>query len=465
MYMLVSNSVFNNRRQHLMQSVGEGLILLPGNEEAPMNYTDNVYPFRQDSNFLYYAGIRLPHLALLLDVDAGSAVLFGDELTIDHIVWMGAQPSLHELADAAGIAEVRAFDALASVLQQAQKTGRPIHYAPPYRGEQHIQLSQWLGCHLEQVVPNSSTRLIQAIVAQRAIKEAVEVADIERALETTGKMHRAVMQAARAGITESVLVGLAQQVAVADGGGPAYGTILTINGHVLHNHAYHHTLREGQLVLGDFGAETRYGYAGDITRTFPVSPTFTTQQREIYELVLATEMAAIDAIQPGRTYREIHLQAARQITVGLQALGLMKGDADEAVAAGAHALFFPHGLGHMLGLDVHDMEGLGENWVGYRPGMERSTQFGLRSLRLARELEPGFVLTVEPGIYFIPQLIDIWQAEGKCRDFICFDKLHAYRDFTGVRIEDNVLVTATGHRVLGNPIPKTIEAVESLRLG
>lgn len=430
-----------------------------------MNYTDNVYPFRQDSNFLYYAGIRLPHLALVLDTEAGKATLYGDELSIDHIVWMGPQPTLHELAEAAGIHEVRAFSELSHALQTAKSAGRPVHYAPPYRGEQRIQLAEWLDYTLYEVESNSSLKLIQSIVAQRSIKEAVEVADIERALDTTGKMHLAVMQAARAGITESVLVGLAQQIAIADGGGPAYGTILTINGHVLHNHAYHHTLREGQLVLGDFGAETRYGYAGDITRTFPVSAAFTTQQREIYELVLATEMAAIEAIQPGKTYRDIHLQAARQITVGLQALGLMQGDPDESVAAGAHALFFPHGLGHMLGLDVHDMEGLGEEHVGYRPGLERSTQFGFKSLRLARELEPGFVLTVEPGIYFIPQLIDIWASKGTCKDFIQFDKLNAYRDFTGVRIEDNILVTATGHRVLGNPIPKTVEAVEALRLG
>jgi Xaa-Pro aminopeptidase len=451
------------RRQRLMQEIGQGLILLPGNEEAPMNYTDNVYPFRQDSNFLYFTGIRLPHLALLLDADKGTETLFGNEPTIDDIVWMGPQPSLHALAQDIGIANVRPFEELAGVLGEALGKGRAIHYTPTYRGDQAIRLSEWLSVPVTALQAGASEPLIHAIVRQRAIKNDAELLEIEAALATTGRMHLEVMRKARAGMSESELAGIAAGIAVSGGGQLAYGIILTINGHVLHNHEYHNTLREGQLLLGDFGAETANGYAGDITRTFPVSAAFSAQQRDIYELVLATETNAIHAVKPGVLYRDIHLGAARQIASGLKDLGIMQGDVDEAVAAGAHALFFPHGLGHMLGLDVHDMEGLGEHFVGYRPGLERSKQFGLKSLRLARELEPGFVLTVEPGIYFIPELIAIWEKEGRCKDFIRYDRLASYLGFTGIRIEDNVVVTPEGNRVLGSPIPKTIAEVEDIR--
>ena len=458
-----TGTTYAQRRRRLMQEMGQGLILLPGNEEAPMNYTDNVYPFRQDSNFLYFTGIRLPHLAVLLDADKGTETLFGNEPTIDDIVWMGPQPSLHALAQEIGIEEVRPFDELAGILREAEGKGQSVHYAPTYRGDQAIRLSEWLSVPVAALHAGASEPLIHAIVRQRSVKDDSELLEIEAALATTGRMHMDVMRKARAGMSESQLAGIAAGIAVAGGGQLAYGIILTINGHVLHNHEYHNTLKEGQLLLGDFGAETASGYAGDITRTFPVSAAFSAQQRDIYELVLATETNAIKAVKPGVLYRDIHLQAARQIASGLKDLGIMQGDVDEAVAAGAHALFFPHGLGHMLGLDVHDMEGLGEQYVGYRPGLERSKQFGLKSLRLARELEPGFVLTVEPGIYFIPELISIWEKEGRCKDFIRYDRLAPYLGFTGVRIEDNVVVTPEGHRVLGAPIPKAIAEVEEIR--
>jgi Xaa-Pro aminopeptidase len=341
--------------------------------------------------------------------------------------------------------------------------GRQIHYLPPYRGEQTLQLSRLLDKPAEKVVEGVSVPLIEAVVRQRMVKSEAEIQEIERAVDISGEMHLAAMRQARVGMTEAQLAGLVEGIAVAGGGHLAYPVILTINGHVLHNHQHHHILQEGQMVLGDFGAETANGYAGDITRTFPVSRKFSAQQREIYQLVLQTEMNAIEACRPGLQYKEVHLLAALQIAEGLKDLGLMQGDMAEAVAQGAHALFFPHGLGHALGMDVHDMEGLGESYVGYRTGLERSKQFGLKSLRLARELEPGFVLTVEPGIYFIPQLIDIWQREGRCKEFIRFDRLDAYRDFTGIRIEDNIAITPDGCRILGKPIPKSLEEVESLR--
>lgn len=457
------SGTYEARRTRLAREVGDGLILLPGNEESAMNYADNVYHFRQDSTFLYFAGVNLPHLAILLDANTGTATLFGPERTIDDIVWMGPQPSLAELAAGVGIEKTLPFEMLEPSVKAALAQGRQIHYLPPYRGEQTLQLSRLLDKPPGKVAEGASVPLIEAVVRQRMVKSEAEIHEIERAVDISGEMHLAAMRQARPGMTEAQLAGLVEGIAVAGGGHLAYPVILTINGHILHNHQHHHVLREGQMVLGDFGAETVNAYAGDITRTFPVSRKFSAQQRDIYQLVLQTEVEAIEACRPGTMYKDVHLRAALRIAEGLKDLGLMQGDMEEAVAQGAHALFFPHGLGHALGMDVHDMEGLGESYVGYRTGLERSKQFGLKSLRLARELEPGFVLTVEPGIYFIPQLIDIWQKEGKCSDFIRFDRLDAYRDFTGVRIEDNIAITPDGCRILGKPIPKSLEEVEALR--
>jgi Xaa-Pro aminopeptidase len=457
--------MFRARRSALLREVGSGLVLLPGNEEAPMNYADNVYHFRQDSSFLYFTGIRLPHFALLMDASTGGSILFGQEPTIDDIVWMGPQPLPDQLAEGAGIEKALPYEALGAHIASALAAGRAVHYLPPYRGEQLIRLSGWLGKPIGEISAGASVGLIQAVVRQRIVKSDAEIEEIGRAVDITGQMHIAAMRQAREGMTEAELAGLVEGIAVAGGGNLSYPVILTVNGHVLHNHQHHNLLRRGQMVLGDFGAETANGYAGDITRTFPVAERFTPQQKDIYEIVLGTETDAIAACRPGVSYREVHLNAALQIANGLKDLGLMQGDMAEAVAQGAHALFFPHGLGHALGLDVHDMEGLGEQYVGYRPGLERSKQFGLKSLRFARTLEPGFVLTVEPGIYFIPQLIDIWQKEGRAKDFIRYDKLEAFRDFTGIRIEDNIVVTEAGCQVLGTGIPKQLEEIEAIRTG
>jgi Xaa-Pro aminopeptidase len=328
-----------------------------------------------------------------------------------------------------------------------------------------IHMGQWLGLPAHEVRQQASEELIKAVVALVSAKGPEEVAEMEKALAVTHAMHLAAMRAARPGIKEAQLAGIVEGIALAAEGQLAYPAILTVNGQTLHNHYHGNVLQSGQLVLGDFGAETPTHYAGDITRTFPVDQTFTAKQKEIYQLVLDTEEACIAACRPGVRYLDVHLQACRQIAEGLKALGLMQGDVEEAVQQGAHALFFPHGLGHMIGMDVHDMEGLGENYVGYGGEAERSTQFGLKSLRLARALQPGFVLTVEPGIYFIPELIDMWQSQGKFAEFINYDKVQEYRDFGGIRIEDNVLITEEGYRVLGPRIAKTIEEVEAVRNG
>jgi Xaa-Pro aminopeptidase len=331
----------------------------------------------------------------------------------------------------------------------------------PYRAE-HYALFQQINEHADcSVAP--SLPLTRAIIAQREIKTAEEIAQMEEALQITAQMHRKVMQSATAGKTEAILAGIAAGVAVANQVMPAYGIILSRNGEILHNEYYGNVLKEGDLVLGDFGAESRMHYAGDITRTFPVSKQFSGQQREIYKLVLDAQIKAIEAMQPGRLFRDIHLQVAKTLTEGLKSIGLMQGDTETAVAEGAHALFFPHGLGHMIGLDVHDMEGLGEDHVGYDEHVSRSEQFGLAYLRMAKGLRPGHVVTVEPGLYFIPALIDQWRAEGRHGSFINYDVVDTFRGFGGVRIEDNVLVTDGGHRVLGPAIPKTVKEIEALR--
>jgi Xaa-Pro aminopeptidase len=453
-------NTYRDRRDALSKQFDSGILFFLGNEESPMNYADNIYRFRQDSNFLYYFGLDQPHLAGLIDIDEQKTILFGNELTIEHVVWMGPQPALSEQAAEIGISDTRPYNDLAAYLEKAVKAKRPIHFSPPYRGENILKLQAWLGTtELE-----SSEALVKAIVAQRLVKSEEEIQQMEKALAITKQMFVNAIKTSRPGIKEAKLSGQVEGIALATEGQLAYPAILTVNGQTLHNHYHGNTLKSGQLVLGDFGAEAPYShYASDITRTWPVDGTFTEKQKAIYQIVLDAQMAVIEALKPGVRFLDMHLLSAKIITEGLQSLGLMKGDADAAVKAGAHALFFPHGLGHAIGLDVHDMEDLGENHVGYGDELERSTQFGLKSLRFARAVQPGHVLTVEPGLYFIPELIEQWQKEGKHTDFIVYEKLQDYLSFSGVRIEDNILITEDGHRVLGPAIPKTIAEIEALR--
>ena len=460
---MFGKETYIQRRNILKEKVGSGLVLLMGNDYSPMNYEDNIYNFRQDSTFLYYAGIDVAHVAVIIDIDANKTILFGKDLSVEYIVWMGIQPTMSELADKSGIEKLQDYNNISTFLKNAKSKGRDVHFLPPYRAENKLKMEEWLDIRTKDLKKNTSKKLIQAVIVQRSIKSAEEVIEMEHAVAITKEMHVAAMQAAREGRKEHDLAGIVQGIAKGCGGDLAYPIIMTVNGQTLHNHYHGNTLKEGQLVLRDFGAENGMHYAGDITRTFPVAKKFTQKQREIYQIVLDAEEAAIQALKPSVAYKTIHLQAARDMAEGLKSIGLMKGNIDEAVEEGAHALFFPHGLGHMIGLDVHDMEDLGEDLVGYGEGVKRSKQFGLKSLRLGKELEEGNVLTVEPGIYFIPELIDQWQADGKYVDFLNYDKINSYRDFGGVRIEDNILVTNYGHQVLGPKIPKTIEEVEAER--
>ena len=454
--------VYTERRNKLRSLVSDGIILLPGNKDASMNYPANTYHFRQDSNFLYYFGLNQPDLIGVMDVDEGRDIIFGNDVDIDDIIWMGPQPSMKERAALAGVKETSPFNEAGAYIKAAMEKGRKVRIAPPYRGKTLIQLEDLLGVHHSEVKKHVSEELQKAIISMRSIKDELEIAEIEKAIDTAYLMHTTAMKMAMPGVYEREIAGAIEGIALSKGGPVSFPVILTINGQTLHNHYHGNKLTEGRMLVVDAGAETEMAYCSDITRTIPVGLKFSQKQKDIYEIVLRAETESIKACKPGLPYKDLHLLAARHIAEGLKDLGLMKGDVQEAVNAGAHALFFPHGLGHMMGLDVHDMEGLGENLVGYTDEVQRSRQFGLAFLRLARTLEPGYVMTNEPGIYFIPALIDLWQKENKLAEFINYDKVENYRDFGGVRIEDDILVTDTGHRVLGKSIPKTVGEIEGM---
>lgn len=458
------SSTYTSRRRELIHKISDGLILLQGNQEVGMNYGANVYHFRQDSNFLYFIGIDRAGLHAIIDCNSGEEWVFGEEATMDDVVWTGPLPTLAEEAAKAGISKVLPLSELPKMLESAQSRGRKIHFLPPYRGENTINLFNWLGVKPRDAKASASMDLIRAIVSIRSYKTAEEVVEIEKAVRITNAMHRAAMREARAGMSEAELVAKVVQPPYSRDNLTSFPVILTVNGQVLHQHGHQGVLEAGRLCLVDAGAEAASHYAGDMTRTFPVDARFTTKQAEVYQTVLDAQLAAIAALRPGISYRDVHKIACLTIAEGMKSIGLMKGDMQAAVDQGAHALFFPHGLGHMMGLDVHDMEDLGENNVGYDAEITRSQQFGTAFLRLGRKLEPGFVLTVEPGIYFIPELIDMWGAEGKFAEFINYDQLQAYKDFGGIRIEDDYLITADGARLLGNVVPKTIKDVEAVRL-
>ena len=432
-----------------------------GSAEAPMNYPDNWYPFRQDSSFLYYWGHSIPGLAALLDADEGRHTLFADDPTVDDIIWSGAQPGAEALAAQAGATGVQPSAALADALRRLAASGRKVHFEPPYRRDTQARLEALLHLRTGSAGLHASGALVRAVIGQRSVKEAREVAEIEAALAVSYDMHVAAMRLARPGRYEREIAGHVEGIAIAGGGRLAFPCIFSRRGEILHNHTYNNRLASGDLVVHDSGASSPMQYASDITRTIPVSGRFSSRQRSIYECVLRAQLAAIDVMKPGVPFRDAHLIAARSIASDLKGLGLMRGDTDEAVAAGAHALFFPHGIGHMMGLDVHDLEGLGEDLVGYDDAVQRAGQFGLAYLRLGKALAPGYVITVEPGCYFVGALMDQWRAERRHEAFIDYDALDAWRDFGGVRIEDDVLVTAEGARVLGRPIPKTVSEVES----
>jgi len=425
-----------------------------------MNYEDNTYHFRQDSTFLYYFGISKPSLYALMDIESGNDYIFGDDFTIDSIVWMGPQPTIKELASKVGIKDTGDISQFINKINIYPKG--VVSYLPPYRPEHYLKIMRFLGISPEEASAKASIPFITAVGEQRNIKSEEEIKEIDIAVSVTAEMHQAAMRFARPGMTEAQIAAKVHEVALAANGDLSFPIIATINGQTLHNHYHGNTIKEGELFLVDAGFETPLGYAGDMSSTFPVGKKFTEKQKEIYQITLAAHNGAINLLVPGINFRDVHLQVARIIFDGLKGMGFTKGNTDDAIANGAHALFFPCGTGHLMGLDVHDMENLGEQWVGYC-GVPKSKQFGLKSLRLGRELKPGFVLTIEPGIYFIPELIDLWQQNGTNKDYINFDRVNEYRTFGGIRNEEDLLITEAGHRILGKPLAKSIEDVEAER--
>lgn len=459
-------AIYRDRREGLLARLraagATGLALLPGHVDSPMNYTDNAYEFRQDSSFLYYAGLAQPGLALVIDLDAGTAALHGDDIGIDELVWTGPLPSVAERAARSGLERHGDRAALDAAIAAARAQGRAIHVLPAYRGEARLQLTRWLAVPDGSLNERVSVPLVEAVIDQRAVKGPEEIAEIEDALHVTHDLHVLAMRRARPGVVEQEIVGAMEGLALERGRRLAYPSIFTSRGEILHNHDHSVRLKGGELIVNDTGANSPMGYASDITRTLCVGGRFEGLQADLYDLVLAAQKAAIDAVKPGVPYRDLHELACRTMVAGMVELGFMKGDPHAAVAAGAHAIFFQCGTGHMMGLDVHDMEGLGENRVGYGEGFARSPLFGHKSLRLARPLREGFVVTIEPGVYINRWLTERWKAEGRHAHFIDYAKFEQHQDFGGIRIEDDVLVTAEGGRELGPHIPRERKDVEAL---
>ena len=459
---MFAKETYIERRRVLKQTVGSGLLLFLGNTETGRNYLDNIYHFRQDSTFLYYFASDYAGLAAIIDIDEDKEIIFGNELTIDDIVWTGVQPTIKEKCERVGITTTMPMAQLATYLKNAQAKGQTIHFLPPYRGEQQVWLQELLGIAPAAQSATASMKFIRAVINQRNYKSAEEIEQIEEAINVSVDMHCAAMRAVRPGTTEAQIVSIVQAEAAKHNFDLSFPIIATVNGQTLHNHAYGtEPLKEGQMFLLDSGCENAMHYAGDLTTTMPVGKHFTEQQRTVCNILRTAHLAAVDALKPGIEFRDVHNIVLTEIAKGMKDLGLMKGNPEEAARAGAACMFLPHGLGHMMGLDVHDMENLGEVNVGYEEGRSKSTQFGFKSLRLAKALEPGYVFTVEPGIYFIPDLIDKWRAEKQFTDFICYDKLDAWRNFGGIRNEEDWLVFEGGARRLGKYKPMSPEEIEA----
>ncbi len=457
------NADYKKRRKDLREKLGNGLIILLGNNEAPCNYPDNTYKFRQDSTFLYFFGINQPGVAGAMDAESGEEYLFGDDVTMDDIIWMGPQPSMKELAAEIGVANSAPYAKLKELVQKAQKQNRTIHFLPPYRHDTMLCLEDLLGIRVAQLKENCSLAFIKATVDLRSVKEACEIEEIERACDIGYEMHTTAMRLCKPGVKEQYISGVLDGIASSYGSMVSFATILSQNGETLHNHYHGNFLEVGRMMLTDAGAETNNNYCSDFTRTVPVGGKFNKRQKDVYNIVVACHDRAIDFAHPGTTWKEVHLNVCKVLAQGLKDLGLMKGNVEDAVSSGAHALFMPHGLGHMMGLDVHDMENLGQIYVGYDDETRPSEQFGLASLRMGRRLQEGFVITDEPGCYFIPALIDKWRAEKMHTDFLNYDAIEAYKDFGGIRLEDDILITKEGSRFLGQKrIPLTVEEVETI---
>ena len=459
---MFSKETYVNRRAELKKLVKSGIIILFGNNESPANFPANgYYPFRQDSTFLYYFGPKRDGLVGVIDVDNDKELLIGNDIDIDDIVWYGSVDSVHDMAEHAGVKESAPMKQLQVICDNAMKEKRTIHFLPPYRHDTMIQIFDLLGIHPSKQREAASVELIKAVVKMRSTKEQQEIEEIERACAIGYKMHTTAMRVTKPGVTEKYVGGQVNGIANSYGAMVSFPTIFSQHGEIMHGNPSMAVLESGRLALCDCGGETMEHYCSDNTRTFPVNGKFTQRQLEIYSIVEDCHDLALKISKPGVKYFDVHMDVCRLMTDRLKELGLMMGDTEEAVRAGAHAMFLPHGLGHMMGMDVHDMEGLGQNYVGFDEEVQPSTQFGLNCLRCGRRMQEGFVMTVEPGIYFIPHLIDLWKSQGMHKDFINYDALDAYRNFGGVRLEDDIIITSDGCRTISDKIiPYHIDELE-----
>lgn len=461
---MFDTATYIRRRNELKKLVKEGIIILFGNNESPANFPNNgYYPFRQDSSFLYYFGLQRDGLVGIIDIDNDKDILVGNDIDIEDIVWYGSVESMTEMMQRCGAQETLPMKALKTICNEALSKHRKIHFLPPYRHDIKIQVFDLLGVHPIQQKEAASMELIKAVVKMRSVKEQQEIEELERAAVIGYKMHTTAMRLTKPGVTEKFVSGQVDGIAHSYGAMVSFPTIYTQHGEILHGAPSMNKLEEGRLVLCDAGGETLNNYCSDNTRTMPVNGKFTQRQLEIYSIVEACHDYTLELAKPGVKYADVHFAVCRLMFDRLKELGLAKGNTEEAVRAGAHAMFLPHGLGHMMGMDVHDMENLDQINVGFdeetRPNLE---QFGTNCLRMGRRLEEGFVVTDEPGIYFIPALIDEWKAKKHCAEYLNFDKLETYKDFGGIRIEDDVLITKDGCRFMGKDRipyhPKDVEA-------
>ena len=459
---MFSAKTYTSRRAELRTKIGSGLILLPGNQQAPNNYPNNAYYYRQDSTFLYYFGLNIPSLVGLLDADTGEEMLFGDDFTVEDIIWMGPQPTLHELGAQVGVAKTYPLAELEKQLRDAVRQGRRVHYLPPYRGETKLHLSELLGIVPARLHDCKSVDLMFAVAEMREVKSAEELEELERAFHIGYAMHTLAMKMCRPGVVEREIAGAIEGVTKSMGSGVSFPSIVSQHGETLHNVCADGVLEAGRLLLVDAGGETVGNYCSDHTRTYPVSGRFTPRQREIYEIVLAAHDRVAETVKPGMMYTDIHRTAYLTLAEGLKAAGLVKGSAEDAVAAGAMTLFMPHGLGHGIGMDVHDCEAMGERSFDFSAIAGRAAESATCIHRATWRVRPGTVMSDEPGIYFIPALIDKCRAEGLYAGIVDYEALDAYRDFGGIRIEDDLLVTDSGCRFIGDrKIPITVDELEA----
>ena len=466
---MFSKEVYARRRQTLVAKMADsaaegkrGIALFIGNTEAPAQYKDNCYKFRQDSTWLYLFGIDQPLYAAIIDLDNGNETVFANDVEIGDIIWMGPQPSVASVAASVGVEKSAPYTALNAAVAKVLAEGRPVHFVKPSRYYNTMKIASLLGCGTDEVAGRFSLALTKAIISMRLVKEDCEIEAIDDACNLGYEMHTMARNSIVPGIIEQEIVGKMDGVTLSKGWGVSFPTILTQHGETLHNHLHDKIIEPGKLMVIDAGAESNVHYASDFTRTYPTSGKFTAKQREIYQIVCDCNEFAFSMTRPGISYREVHLKTMHLMLEELRALDIVRGDVQDMVEAGIAGLFMPHGLGHNMGLDVHDMEDYGENYVGYDDDQRRSPQLGLGSLRMARKLVPGNVITDEPGIYFIPALIEKWKSEKTGQGFVNYQKLESYYDFGGIRLEDDVLVTADGARRLGKkrlPIsPDDVEA-------